>query len=997
MKKALVLTFAVLVSGFFFLKSPAKEEKYLNNIKKITTGLALKGPDKSTFRDVLMTMNPKTGEIPKSNVRQVILNQRSRAEEEIDFQWSQVNTEIAGRVRSIMIDPNDGNKLWAGAVTGGLWYNPDFRNNAAWIPVSDNWENMSIACISYDPQNTNVFYVGTGESFTSVNIYRESTSAGVGIYKTIDGGTTWSLLTSTSEFDYVNDIVVRDEDGTSVIYAGVASGIYQGSIFGSSPSDGLFRSADGGTTWTQVLPNISGSTVPYAVSDIELTDSGDLFVGTMRNLEILGGGIILNSSDGINWNVYDGYVDSLIETNGNDVKPGRVRLTSEADNVYAFATGGFVNSFNQIRDNGDLNQIMRFVDNAWVNVEGPIGNWAGLPWHAVAMELDPNNSNRMVVGGLNAYATSNSDGGGLSWAEVSDWSSMYYFSDYLIPYYGLTDVDSIKNHFIHADIHSLVFVPGSSDELITSTDGGLQFASDFSKAFAPFGGERLDSYPSFRHINNSFATTQYYTVALHPEKGRNEILAGSQDNSTHTNETGEITYESMIGGGDGAYCFFDSDDPSLRITSSQSNAYNIWIGDVGNYYGFNSGTFINPAEYDDRSNLLYANLSVDGGFEALNVGITGRYLDELGVLNINQYLAKDMHGLPLFSQIKLGTNSTVAFSALKLSPYDDKLDATMVLGNQLGDVFVVKGLPKNPSSTKIDHDKLPVGYISSIDIGDSNDNILVTFSNYGVESVWYTKDGGDNWENLERNLPDIPVRHGIFNPSDDKKIILATELGVWGIENIFDESSQWVNYNLGLPNVRVDMLKARKSDSVVAIATHGRGVFLGKYTQGGNSAPTVNFTASATAGQAPFEITFDASLSADADGDPLYYNWDFGDEESGTGVTTTHKFRKGGSFLIELTLTDGTSEAKQTMTVNIEAPLGLDDSNNLVYPNPTNGIINFGFDVKFADLFSLSGKLIERLEILDGAADISKYKKGLFIISTTDAKGNKNSIRLLKE
>lgn len=1000
MRRIFTVSCAALLTGFFIWRTTSKstERIYLDNIKSVAHGLELNGPDKSTFRDVLMTMNPKTGEIPKSNVRQAILNRKSRVDEEIDFQWSQVNSEIAGRVRSIMIDPNDGNKLWAGAVTGGLWFNPDFRNNAAWVPVSDNWENMSIACIAYDPMNTNIFYVGTGESFTSVNIYRESTSAGVGIYKTIDGGVTWSLLSSTSDFDYVNDIVLRNEGGTSVIYAGIASGVYQGSIFNSSPSDGLFRSADGGNSWTQVLPNIEGSSVPYAVSDIELTDSGDLFVGTMRNLEILGGGIILNSSDGINWNVSESYVSDIINEFGADAKPGRVRLTSEANNVYAFATGGKANNFNQIRDNPNYNQIMKFQDNSWVNYEGPSGSWAGLPWHAVAMELDPNNPERMVVGGLNAYATSNSAGGELSWVEFSDWSSMYYFSDYLIPYYGLRDIDSIKNHFIHADIHSLQFVPGSSDELITSTDGGLQFTSDFSKVFEPFDGERLDAYPSFSHINNSFATTQYYTVALHPTKGRNEILAGSQDNSTHTNETGEITYASMIGGGDGAYCFFDSDDPALRITSSQSNSYNIWMGDVGSSYRFNSGTFINPAEYDDRSNLLFANMAVDGGFEALNVANQGLYLDELGVLNINQYLGNDMLELPLFSQIKLGTNSTVAFSALKLSPHDDSLDATMILGNQLGDVFLVEGLPYNPISTKIDQDQLPVGYISSIDIGDSNDQILVTFSNYGVESVWYTKDGGENWEDIERNLPDIPVRHGIFNPNDDKKIILATELGVWGIENIFDESSEWVNYNLGLPNVRVDMLKARKSDSVLAIATHGRGVFLGKYTQGGNTIPSISFTASATSGQAPFEIDFDASLSADTDGDPLFYHWNFGDGETGTGVSTSHQFESGGDFLVELTLTDGTSEVKQSLTVTIEdRVLSLREGNVLMYPNPTKGIVNFNFDVKYAALFSLSGRLIETLETTNGTVDISKQKKGLFILSTTGALGEKRTFRLLKE
>ncbi|WP_370088349.1 T9SS type A sorting domain-containing protein [Ekhidna sp.] len=846
MKKiTLPIAVALILIAISITQKSDKESVYLKNISKLNVS-KLDGPEKSTFRDVLMTMNPKTGEIPIRNIQQTIRSRKGRVSEERDFQWTQVNSEIAGRTRTIMVDPNNSDKLWLGAVTGGLWYNSDFRNNAKWVPVSDDWESLSISSLTYDPNNTSIFYAGTGESFTSVNIYRESTSAGVGIYKTTDGGTTWSLLPSTSEFQYVNDIVVRDEGGSSVIYAGVASGLYQGSVFGSSPSDGLFRSTDGGTTWTQVLPNIAGSSVPYTVSDIEIAPNGDLYVGTMRNLAIEGGGYILHSTDGTNWTVEDRHVLQMESDFGPDIKPGRVMLASGGNMVYAVATGGFQNSFNQIRDGGDYydyeNEIAYIKtrlmykdgDGGWADLEIPRFNWASIPWHALALGVDPNDDDHLMIGGLNAHALSNArEAGSLSWVEVSDWSSMYYFSDYLIPYYGLSDenIDSVQNHFIHADIHSLLFT-GSSDELVAATDGGVQYTSDLTLAFATLEGERLNTYPTFSHINNSLATTQYYTIALHPEKGNMEVLAGSQDNSTHTTESGSITYESMIGGGDGAYCFFDRDDPSLRITSSQSNSYNVWINDVGSFYGLSSGTFINPAAYDDRSNLLYVNMAVDGGYEALNTWLEGRFLDTLGIININEPLGKNMLGLQARDTIKLGTNSTAAFSALKISPHDEELNATMILGNQLGDIYKVTGLPYSPSATKIDDEQLPVGYISAVDIGESNDEILVSFSNYGVTSVWYTNDGGENWQNIERNLPDIPVRDAKFNPLNNDKVMIATEVGIWGLESISDETEEWQSYNNGLPNVRVDMFQLRASDKTIALATHGRGVFLGTFDQG---------------------------------------------------------------------------------------------------------------------------------------------------------------------
>ncbi len=162
--------------------------------------------------------------------------------------------------------------------------NPGFL----WIPVNDLWDNLAISCITADPNNLQIFYVGTGEASTAVTIYRESSGRGVGIWKTTDGGKTWSLLPSTGNFAYVTDIKVRNEDGNSVIYAGVVSGNYKGSNHQSIPSDGLYRSENGGSSWIQVLPDITGLSVPYAPSDIEIGTDGRIYIGTGRNLESSG-------------------------------------------------------------------------------------------------------------------------------------------------------------------------------------------------------------------------------------------------------------------------------------------------------------------------------------------------------------------------------------------------------------------------------------------------------------------------------------------------------------------------------------------------------------------------------------------------------------------------------------------------------------------------------------------------------------------------------------
>ena len=101
----------------------------------------------------------------------------------------------------------------------------------------------------------------------------------------------------------------------------------------------------------------------------------------------------------------------------------------------------------------------------------------------------------------------------------------------------------------------------------------------------------------------------------------------------------------------------------------------------------------------------------------------------------------------------------------------------------------------------------------------------MTFSNYGVVSVWETRNGGTTWTNREGNLPNMPVRWAEYHPHNFDQVYLATELGVWTTDNINVTSPVWNSTNGGLANVRTEMLRIRKSDGMIMAATHGRGVF----------------------------------------------------------------------------------------------------------------------------------------------------------------------------
>jgi hypothetical protein len=128
--------------------------------------------------------------------------------------------------------------------------------------------------------------------------------------------------------------------------------------------------------------------------------------------------------------------------------------------------------------------------------------------------------------------------------------------------------------------------------------------------------------------------------------------------------------------------------------------------------------------------------------------------------------------------------------------------------------------------------------------------VVVTFSNYGVSSIWQTFDGGTSWREIETNLPDMPVRWIIHHDENPKQALIATETGVWFCHDITADTVTWYPQNQGMATVRVDMLSYRPSDHTVLAATHGRGLF------------TCTFPASGlTVGSIPLTENFETKIS----------------------------------------------------------------------------------------------------------------------------------------
>ena len=749
-------------------------------------------PVRAALRDLEMMKDPITGFIPFKKFPEAIAQTKIASRTNSNRQainWTQIPADMGGRTKTICVDPNDPNhhKLWAGSATGGLWVNQDISDaDSSWTPVGDVWETLSISSIVFDPNNTQIMYVGTGEYETAiVDIYRESSGRGYGIWKSTDGGQSFQRLLSTTDFPYISDLVIKNENGQSVLYAGVVSGTYRGANFTAQPTEGLYRSTDSGLTWTQVLPNVPGTNTVYAVSDIEITGSGKILIGTKRNFDDVGGGHILISNSGNpgTWTDINQFSQQISQESDYNI-PGRVKLASAPSNpnkIYAlFAAKSLqetIEDFPQtvcqtIAVSNDGGQTWQLKDIPQYSSH----NWAYLAWHALSVAIDPNNENRVFIGGLDNYVSTD---GGSSWQQISDWVAMYYGGG---------------DDYVHADSHRILFLSSSSDELAIATDGGIFYTDNATS-----------NNIIFQKRDKSYVTLQFYSAAINNDPGQEILAGGLQDNGTVGYYGYPMTESDMLQGGDGAFCKFDKDQ-SIIITSTYDNQFKIYdymYGQQNWIYSYASGLFTSTFDYDSQNNVIWA-IASDLHNNRLNQ-----------VLKLTDILNSETGDF-----ITLPTTATKYFSAIKLIDNDHFL-----IGTANGHLYKVSNINTTPTAVELGIGIFPDAFISSIDIADNAQRIIVTLSNYGVISVWQSTDGGITWQDVESNLPDMPIRWAIYHPVNPHQVMLATETGVWTTDNIDAGTVNWQPANNSLPNVRVDMLDIKPNTLKVVAGTHGRGLF----------------------------------------------------------------------------------------------------------------------------------------------------------------------------
>lgn len=654
---------------------------------------------------------------------------------------------IGGRLRSVIIHPTQTSTMWVGSVGGGIW--KTVNGGTTWSPMNDFMPSIAVGCMEIDKTNPDVLYAGTGEGFFEAEMGSSNTATmkGEGIFKSIDGGVTWNQLASTAGWVFVNRIVTHPTNG-SIVWAATNTGIYQ--------------STDGGETWTQKLAG------DFLDLKMHPSDPNSLIANKSHV------GIFYTSNAGANWAQATGATGHRAEL---------AYSVSSPTTVYAAVT-----------ENNDLIRIYRSTNGGQSFTLQTSS--AGIDTYAIynnTLWVDPTNPNNLVVGGVFLFRSTNA---------------------------GVTLSQAYSS--VHADMHTIVSHPGfngtTNRTIFIGCDGGIYRIPDHTTNTA-------------NRINNNLGVTQFYGAAVNDATG--VVLAGAQDNGTNRYTGNPLAWNENVIGGDGAYCASDPTNSS------------VWYG----------ATQYNAIRRSTNGGSSFSTVSPPGAGSSNNFNFIPYFM--LDPNNSNRMLAC---GEVLWRSNNIRTGSPVSWTSIKPSirnggrassgggsgegqahfadnnPWnistctvaEGNSDLVWV-GHNNGSLYkTTNGTAATPTWTKMDANNpaLPDRWISRIVIDRNNHNrVYVSFLGWEQDNVYLTEDGGTNWTSITGSgssaLPAAPVGAFAVHRTKPGWLYAGTDIGIFTSS---DDGATWTTATVGPGTVPIDELVWR-NDNVLMAVTHGRGIY----------------------------------------------------------------------------------------------------------------------------------------------------------------------------
>ncbi len=751
--------------------------------------------------------NPYTGLVPQ-DIREkelaYVLSPEAglqNMQKAVSINWMQRGPwNVGGRTRALALDLTNNNRIIAGGVSGGIWISTDGGTSWTKATIIDDAHSPAVTALAQDPSNPQIWYYAGGEYLGNSASETGASYRNGGVYKSTDGGLTWTKVYSSGNltvFDSYLDYVWNMKVTTNGTLLVAAYG-------------GILRSTDGGQTFSIVIDSDPNNYGYYSrCTDIEIATDGTIYA--VLDINGQNYGVFKSTDDGQNWT-------NITPSSFNVHRTVLATAPSAPDTLYVLgykstdATGTESFSFWMYDNNSGT------WDDRSANIPalgGQTGNFDSQGGYDLVIKVKPDDPNLVYIGGTNLFFSTD----GFSTSNNTYWAGGYTPQN--------NSYANYTNH--HPDQHSLVFDFTNPAILYSGHDGGISKTTNSTDTQTNTYGETVD----WVSLDNGYMTTQAYAVALEPTGNfANILIAGFQDNGTWiTDNTNLQTEWVRFLSGDGAFCEIAPNRKIILESSQNGSTYADLYDDNGNYLGWayaspnlNDPLFIAPFALDPSGNILYY----------LDDTIVWRNADLYTNLSNNISNSSPPAG---WTQM---TNTAITggdyFSAVSVSTSPANI---LFLGTANGHVYkILDANTGDPNPTEITGSNFPTGaYVSSIavDPADAN-NLIVTFSNYGVQSIFYSSDGGSTWLDVSGNLEENPDGSGngpsvrwaaILNYNGTKNYFVGTSTGLYRSDNI--TSGTWTQEagNI-IGNVVVDMVKTRSADGTIAVATHGNGIFTGQ-------------------------------------------------------------------------------------------------------------------------------------------------------------------------
>jgi photosystem II stability/assembly factor-like uncharacterized protein len=693
----------------------------------------------------------------------------------------------SGRITAIVAHPTDPNVIYIGAAGGGVWKTID--GGSTWTPLTDAQSTLFIGALALALSNPNVIYAGTGEANmgpSKVLEKRANIYYGRGILKSADGGDTWTLL-GASQFDRrtISRIVVDPTD-PDIVYVAVGAQ----AVNGLPGSTGIWKSSDGGATWTNTTKGSISTTAAFSDLAMSPSDRMRLYAAVGEPGGSASNGVYNTSDGGMSWSPAGDFPIGIDN--------GRISVAAapSAPGTLYVAVAGSGKSGSSF---GRLSRLMKTTDGGatWLRSNPPTNLCPGATlrtnYLATAgdyhntLAVDPANADVVYGGGI-CVVVSNGAAAPGSWSSIGE---------------GTTDGP-------HRDHHALAFDAGNPSRLLDGNDGGIWRLRD------PSG-------PTWDNLNGNLQITQFVGIALHPTDP-NTAYGGTQDTGV-MKFSGDVRWVRQLRGDGGAFAV-NPLNPNRVYAISRSGCSD------GNYF--------------KRSN---------NGGDPLPDG-TGTWVTQVSGIDpfstdpcdppLNFYPAfvlEPANATPARDRLLLGTNRVFEtvngagiWNAISMpgtagwtGSDRDRVDSIAAAPSDVNTIYASAGghifVTFDRGANWQQRDIPTVGDHFSALVVDPTNNLIA----YAVRDrftgghVFRTTDGGQNWTDISGDLPDIPTQTIVLDPRVAPNIIyLGTDRGVF---SSMDLGLHWSVFGTGLPNAQVVGLKLNPNLNVLAAGTHGRGVW----------------------------------------------------------------------------------------------------------------------------------------------------------------------------